>query len=93
MHHGCVLSSSHTNLDSRASVVAVGKNVAIVNDTSRRSDVSPFTSDYESFSKVPIVDAPIRHACFFSGETYLLIARNILSVTTMDHDLTPLFVS
>ena len=40
-------------------MVVVGKNAAIINDTDRRAEVSPFTPDYESLSKVPIVDAAV----------------------------------
>ena len=80
---------SRTDLDSHANMAVVGKNVAITNDTGRRAEVSPFTPDYESLSKVPIVDAAIKHDYPCSGETYLLIVRNALSVPAMDHNLIP----
>ena len=83
---------SRTDLDSHANMVVVGKHVAIVNDTGRRAEVSPFTPDYEALSKVPIVDAAIRYDCPYSGETYLLIVRNALSVPAMDHNLIPPFI-
>ena len=57
----------HTYLDSHANVVAVVKNVAIINYTIIRSEVSSFTPDYESLSKVPIVEATIRCDCLCSG--------------------------
>ena len=41
---------SRTDLDSHANMVVVGKHVAIVNDTGRRAEVSPFTPDYEALS-------------------------------------------
>ena len=79
-----------TDLHSYANMVVVGKHAAMTNDASRK--VSPFTPDYESLSKVPIVDAAIRHDCPHSGETYLLIVRNALSVPAMDHNLIPPFI-
>ena len=39
--------SSRTDLDSHGNVVVVGNHAAIINDTGRRADVSPFTPDYE----------------------------------------------
>ena len=83
---------SRTDLDFHANMVVVGKHVAIINDTVRRAEVSPFTPDYESLSKVPIVDAAIRYDCPYSGETYLLIVRNALSVPSMNHSLIPPFI-
>ena len=89
---GVIPSLSRTDLDSHANMVVVGKHAAIINDTGRRAEVSPFTPDYESLSKVPIVDAAIRYDCPYSGETYLLIVRNALSVPSMDHNLIPPFI-
>ena len=52
---------SRTDLDSHADMVVVGKNPAITNDAGRK--VSPFTPDYESLSKMPIVDAAVTCDC------------------------------
>ena len=54
---------SRTDLDSHSNMVVVGKHADMINDTGRRAEVSPFPKDYESLSKVPIVDAAIRHDC------------------------------
>ena len=56
-----LLQLSHADLDSHANMVVVGKHAAITNDTGRRAEFIPFTPDYESLSKVPIVDATIRY--------------------------------
>ena len=85
-------SLSRTDLDSHANMVVVGRNVAIINDTGRRAEVSPFTPDYDSLHSVPIADAAIRYDCPFSGDTFLLIVRNALSVPAMDHNLIPPFI-
>ena len=85
-------SLSRTDLDSHANMVVVGRNVAIINDTGRRAEVSPFTPDYDSLHSVPIADAAIRYDCPFSGDTFLLIVRNALSVPAMDHNLIPSFI-
>ena len=59
--------SSRTDLDSHANMVVVGKHAAKINGTGRRAEVSPFTTDYESLSKLPMLDAAIRHDCPCSG--------------------------
>ena len=74
---------SRTDLDSHANMVVVGKHAAIISDAGRRAEVRPFTPDYESLSKVPIVDADVRHDCPHSRETCLLIASNALSGTAI----------
>ena len=83
---------SRVDLNSHANMVVVGKHAAIINDTSRRTEVSSFSPEYESLSKVPIVDPTIRYDFRYSGETYLLIVRNALSILAMDHDLIPPFI-
>ena len=62
-----LLQLSRTDLYSHANMVVVGKHAAIINDTGRRAEVSPFTPDYESLSKVPIVDAAIMYDLPHSG--------------------------
>ena len=50
-------------------MVLVGKYAVIINDTGRKAEVSPFTPDYESLSKLPIVDTTIRYDFLFIDET------------------------
>ena len=38
---------------------------------------------------VPIFDAAVEYDCPWYQTTYKLIARNILSVPSMDHNITP----
>ena len=83
---------SRTDLDSHVNVVVVGKHTVIIDDTDRRTEVSSFSQEYESLSKVTIVDPTIRYDFRYSGETYLLIVRNALSILAMDHDLIPPFI-
>ena len=41
---------------------------------------------------VPIVDAAVAYECLWSQTTYILIARNIISVPSMDHNKIPPFI-
>ena len=73
-------------------MVVAGRNVAIMHDTGRRAEISPFTPDYDSLHSIPVTDAAIRHDCPFSGDALLLIVRNALSVPAMGHNLIPPFI-
>lgn len=70
-------------------MVAVDNHAAIINDTGRRAKVSPFTTDYESLSQVPIVDVAIRCAFPYSRDAFLMIVRSNLNTTCMNHNLIP----
>ena len=73
-------------------MVVVVKHAEIINDADRRDGVRHFTPEYELLNKVPIVHDAIRYDCPCSGETFLLISRNVLSVPAMDLNLIPPFV-
>ena len=81
-----------TELDSHANIVVVGRNTTIINDTGRTVEVSPFTPDYSSLQNVPVVDAAIGYDCEYTGESYLLVVMNAISVPSMDHNLIPPFI-
>ena len=80
-------------IDSHANMATLDKNVKIINESGRKLEVSSFNLDYESLSKVRIVDAAMRCNYLFSGETWLLIVRKDLSIPTMGHNWTPPFVT
>ena len=83
---------SRVDLDSHANMVVVGKHAAIINNTGRRTEVSSFSPEYESLSKVPIVNPTIRYDFPYIGKTYLLIVRNASNVLAIDHNLIPPFI-
>ena len=60
---------TRTELDSHANMVVIGMHAYILNNTGRTTEVSPFTSSYETLKNVPIVDAIIAYDCLFSGKT------------------------
>lgn len=83
---------SRTDLDSHANMVVFGKNAIVINNSGRHAEVSGFSPELKSLSKVPIVDAAIAYDCPFTMKTYILIARNALHVPSMDHNLIPPFI-
>ena len=73
-------------------MVVVGIHSYILNYTGRTTEVSPFTSSYKSLKNVPLVDTIIVYDFPFHGKTYLLVCHNVLFVSSMTHNLIPLFI-
>ena len=81
-----------TELDYHANMVVVESNATIINNTGRTVEVSPFTPDYSSLQNVPVVNAAIGYNCEYTGESYLLVVMNAISVPSIDHNLIPPFI-
>jgi hypothetical protein len=82
---------SRTELDSHANMPAVGRHAYIISDTGRMADVSPFTPDY-AWMQLRIFDAAVQYDCPYSGQSYVLVIRNTLYVSSMKNNLLPPFV-
>jgi hypothetical protein len=70
----------------------MGKHCHIISDSGLTADVSAFSDEVGSMLKVPIVDTLIVFECPYTGKIFLLIARNVLYVESMDHNLIPPFI-
>ena len=81
-----------TELDSHANMIVLGGFVTIIQPTGQFADVNAFTSDVNSLSRVPIVDAVFAYDCPYTSNTYLIVARNALYVPSMTHNLVPPFI-
>ena len=57
---------SRTELDSHANMLVVGKNCYVIGLTGKTMDVCPFTPEYESLKKVPLVDAELMYTCEYT---------------------------
>src|SRR5688500_17325408 len=73
-------------------MVVLGCNVLILNTTLRTAWVKPFSPEYEALLDVPIVDAALLYKCQYTGDQYILICMNALSVPTMSNNLIPPFI-
>ena len=80
-----------TELDSHANMAVLGKNCFVFERTGRHCDVSAFSPNIATTS-LPIVDAVIVYDCPYSMQSYLLMVRNALYVSDMDHNLLPPFL-
>ena len=83
---------SRTELDSHANMVVFGKSCFVIHKTGRFADVNAFTPDIDTIKQIPIVDAALSYDCPYTMKTYLLVARNVLYMPSMTHNLIPPFI-
>lgn len=89
---GAVASAdSSTQLDSHANYWVLSDDCTVFNRYKRSFSVNAFTSEVKAL-KVPIVDAAMAYDCPFSGDTYIIIMKQGLLVSSMEHHLAPPFI-
>ena len=81
-----------SELDSHANMIVLGKHAFIFESTDRTCNVPPFSADLGIATNVPIVDAALAYECPYIHKIFILIARNALSIPTMEHNLIPPFI-
>ena len=81
-----------TDLDFHASTVTTGMSDQNTSDASRTAKVDLFTLNLDLAHQVHVVDAVIRHDDEYTREICMLMVRDALSLTVVDHDLIPSFV-
>ena len=72
-------------------MIFFGKYCFIISKSGKEAIVNAFTDQVGTIT-VPIVDNAVAYDCPWYQTTYILIARNILSVPSMDHKLIPPFI-
>ena len=82
-----------TELDSHANMVVIGAQGTIIQKTGKYADVNGFSYDVGTISRIPIVDAAMAYDCPISGKMTLLVARNVLFVQSMYHNLIPPYIT
>ena len=82
-----------TELDSHANMPVFGKHCHVFDSTHKRScDVEPYDKNLGVARAVTIVDAALAYSCPHSLKTYVLIAKNVLYVPTLEHNLIAPFI-
>ena len=74
-------------MDSHDNMTVVGDNATFINQTGKCADTRPFSKDLSRVESVFIVDAAVACDCPYSLRTYILLARNMLYVPSMRHNL------
>ena len=82
---------SRTELDSKANVPIVGKEVLVVKQSGKMVEVSPFTPDYKP-NKVEVANAVVQYDSPLDGKEYMLAIQNALCVPSMNNNFIPLFI-
>ena len=82
----------HTDLDSHANMVVLGKHAYIFESTGKTFNVNPFSDDLGIAKDVPIVGGAVYYDCPYTRETYILIIRNALHIPSMENNLIPPFI-
>ena len=84
--------SSTTELDSHANMAVVGAQATVIQETGLLADVNAFSEEVSTLKRIPINDVAIAYDCPYLQQTFLLIIRNVLHVTSMHHNLILPFV-
>lgn len=79
-------------LDSHADSPVVGKGALEVQDCGRTVLVGGFLDERGQPMRVQVVDAVLLSEDKYTGESYLLLIRNALSIPSMNHHLIPPFM-
>ena len=86
LHYWCP-----SQLDSHANMIVFGKYCFIISKSWKEAIVNAFIDQVGTIT-VPIIAAAVAYDCPWYQTTYILIARNILSVPSMEHKLIPYFI-
>lgn len=78
-------------MDSHANMPVVGRHALVIDDLGTTVDVTPFSPDYQAM-QVKMVDAAVQYDCPFTGNQYMLLIRNAISVPAMTNNLIPPFI-
>ena len=81
-----------SHLDSHANMIVIGKHYYVLANSGHTAELHTFAEDIRSLQRVPIVDALLLYECPYTGKIFILVARNVLYVPSMVHNLIPSFV-
>ena len=81
-----------TELDSHANMLAFGSEWYVVFYLGRSSVVNAFSDKVGTIDSVPLFDVVVAHDCPITGKTYLLVARNVMYVPSMDRSIIRPFI-
>ena len=70
----------------------LGKHSIIISESMKTVDVSTFAAKVGQLNKVPIIDAMVVYDCKRTHQVFLLVARNVLYMESMEINLILLFI-
>ena len=83
-----------SELDSHANMILFGRDCFVFDGVPGKTCcVTPYDPSLKTKERrIPIVDAAVAYDCPFTHKTFILIGRNILHISTLDHNLLPPFI-
>ena len=81
-----------SQLDLHANMIVMGKHSYIISKSGLTANVNAFSQEVGCMLEVPIVDTLMVYECPYTAKLYFLVARNVLYVESMDHNLIPPFI-
>ena len=81
-----------TELDSHANMAVFGRGCTVVNDTGLHCNITPFSGDLPGMKMVSIKDVAVAYDDPYTLQTFLMVAKNVLHVPSMSHNLIPPFL-
>ena len=72
-------------------MIVFGADCFVISKSGKEAIVNAF-SDQVGTLTVQIVDAAIAYDCPITNQTFILVARNVLHVPSMDHNMIPPFI-
>ena len=88
MHDDDSQAATRTDLDTHANMLVAGKHAYILAESGKTATVRAFSPDMDAIESA-IVDCAVMYECPYSGDCFLLVARNAIYVPTMNHNLVP----
>ena len=79
-------------LDFPTNVIVAGEQAYEFNKRGLHANVRAFSDEANGMQEVSVVDCMWAHHCPYTDTTYMLVARNDLSVPSMDYNLFPAFL-
>ena len=81
-----------TELDSHANMIMLRKNSFVFESTGRIYNIQPFSTDLGMATNVPILDGALAYDYPYTGQVCIILVRNALHISTIDHNLVPPFI-
>ncbi len=75
-----------------ATMAVAGRDYTIIAKSGHHANVTLFSGDLSVMKKVEIGDVAVAYGNLYLLETYLLVMRNVLLISSMDHNLLPPFL-
>ena len=82
-----------SELNNNGNMMVLSKKSFIFENMGRTWNVEPFTTELRIAENVHVVDSEVAYDFTYKRESFILLIRNTLYVTSMHHNLLPHFIT